>query len=151
MSQFHASHNNASEAISFAEETYNFIKNSDFKSTIQEFHHIVNLSEVHYKLKNFDNAITYSDEAINFLNNIEIDTNSFKDSIQIQYRKPKAILINAKSKYALHTNKSEGFLIDLLNQTKNSLDILEQRKTIINSFLLIRPSLLACQSDSKAR
>ncbi|PWH81691.1 hypothetical protein DIS18_13495 [Algibacter marinivivus] len=134
MSQFHASQNNASEAISYAEETYNFIKNSDFKSTIQEFHHIVNLSEVHYKLKNYDKAITYSNEAINFLYNIEIDTNSFKDSIQIQYRKPKAILINAKSKYALNTDKSEDFLIDLLNQTKNSLDILEQRKTIINSY-----------------
>ena len=134
MSQFHASHNNASKAISYAEETYNFIKNSDFKSTIQEFHHIVNLSEVHYKLKNYDKAITYSNEAINFLNNIEIDTNGFKDSIQIQYRKPKAILISAKSKYALNTDKSEDFLIDLLNQIKNSLDILEQRKTIINSY-----------------
>lgn len=134
MSQFHASHNNASKAISLAEETYTFIKNSDFKSTIQEFHHVVNISEVHYKLKNYNEAITYSNEAIHFLNEITIDNIGFKDSIQIQYRKPKVLLINAKSKYELNTDKSEKFLINLLDQTKNSLQILEQRKTIINSY-----------------
>ena len=134
MSQFHASHNNASKAISLAEESYNFIKNSDFKSTIQEFHHVVNLSEVHFKLKDYKQAILYSNKAISFLDKIVINTNGFKDSIQIQYRKPKALLINAKSKYELEINKSEKFLIDLLDQTKTSLDILEQRKAIINSY-----------------
>lgn len=134
MSQFHASHNNDAKAISLAEETLSFIRNSDFKSTIQEFHHIVNLSEVHYKLKNYEKAISISNEANNFFGNIEIDTGKFIDSVQILYRKPKALLINAKSKYALETDKSEAFLIDLLDQTKNSIEVLEQRKSTINSY-----------------
>ena len=134
MSQFYASHNIAPKAVSLAEESYDFIKSSDFKSTIQEFHHVVNLSEVHYKLKDYEQAILYSKEAIRFSDNIGKKTENFKDSIQIQYRKPKVLLINAKSKYELHTDKSEAFLVNLLDQTKTSLDILEQRKAIVNSY-----------------
>ena len=113
MSQFYASDNNAKKAISIAEEGYDFIKSSDFKYSIQAFHHTVNLSEVHYKLKNYKEAIIYSNEAINFLDKKNMTTNSFKDSVQIQYRKPKALLIHAKSKYYLNPNPSEVFLNDL--------------------------------------
>lgn len=134
MSQFFASINNANKALSLAKESYNFIKTSDYKHSIQEFHHTVNLSEVHYKLKNYNQAITYSNEAINFLNEETITNSTFNDSIQIQYRKPKALLINAKSKYFLNSNKSKIFLTDLLNQVEQSITILEQRKSIIKSY-----------------
>ena len=133
MSQFYASMNNAERAISLAEESYEFIKTSDFKQSLQAFHHIVNLSEVHFKLKNYQEALKYSNEALAFLNQGTIENKTFKDSIQIQYRKPTALLINAKSNYYLNSNKTKAFLTDLLKQTQNGIAILNQRKTIIKS------------------
>jgi CHAT domain-containing protein len=134
MSQFYAKINNSEKAISLAEESYTFIKTSDFKNTLQGFHQILNLSEVHYKLKNYQEALTYSNEALNLLKNENLSTTNFKDSIQIQYRKPKALLINAKCNYYLNRVKSEKFLIGLLDQLDIAIDILEQRKSIITSY-----------------
>lgn len=134
MSQFYASIKNAQRAIGLAKESYNFIKRSDFKSTIQEFHHTVNLSEVYYKLEQYNQAIRYSDEALSFLNNQNMGTINFRDSVQVQYRKPKALLIKTKSKYALTDKKTETDLLELLEQTNDAIKILEQRKTIIKSY-----------------
>ncbi len=145
MSQFFASQNNIDKAISLAKEGYNFIKTSDFKNTLQEFHHLVNLSEVYYKLKNYNEALKYSHEAINFLNQESITNKTFKDSVQIQYRKPKALLINAQSRYFLNSNKSKSFLNDLLKQLDNGIAILDQRKSTIKSYDDL--SLLITEND----
>lgn len=145
MSQFYAKVNNASEAITLAEESYNFIKTSDFKNTLQSFYHILNLAEVHYKLKNYIKALTYSEEALHFLEKNKIISNNFADSIQVQYRKPKALLINAKSKYQLNPHTSKSFLNSLLEQLENGIKILEQRKTIIKSYEDL--SLLISEND----
>ncbi|PWI31133.1 hypothetical protein DI383_00215 [Flavobacteriaceae bacterium LYZ1037] len=134
MSQFYAKIKNSEKAISLAKESYHFIKTSDYKNTIQGFHHILNLSEVYYKLKDYNQALTYSNEALNLLNNKNLSITKFTDSIQIQYRKPKALLINAKSKYYLNSDKSETFLIRLLSQLNNGVEILNQRKEIIKSY-----------------
>jgi len=134
MSQFYAKINKAQKAISMAEESYYFVKTSDFKNTIQGFHHILNLAEVHYKLKDYNQAIIYSNEALNLLNDKNLRSTNFTDSIQIQYRQPKALLINAKSKYHLQNEKSEDFLTELLDQMEIGVSILSRRKEIIKSY-----------------
>ncbi len=134
MSQFYADTNNANKAIPLAEESYRFIKSSDFKNSIQEFHHIVNLSEVHFKLGQYQKAATYSNEAIAFLDKPYFTANGFKDSVQIQYRKPKAFLINAKSKYLLNNTPTENGLKALLEDINSGIAILEQQKSIIKSY-----------------
>ncbi|NJX14517.1 CHAT domain-containing protein [Tamlana crocina] len=134
MSQFYADTNNANKAIPLAEESYRFIKSSDFKNSIQEFHHIVNLSEVHFKLGQYQKAATYSNQAITFLDKPYFRTSGFKDSVHIQYRKPKALLINAKSKYFLNNAPTETDLKALLKEINSGIAILEQRKSIIKSY-----------------
>src|SRR5690606_38228461 len=132
--QFYAKINKAQKAISMAEESYYFIKTSDFKNTIQGFHHILNLAEVHYKLKDYNQAIIYSNEALNLLNDKNLRSTNFTDSIQIQYRQPKALLINAKSKYHLQNENSEDLLTEILDQMESSGSILSRRKEIIKSY-----------------
>ncbi|MFV0572736.1 MAG: CHAT domain-containing protein [Xanthomarina gelatinilytica] len=134
MSLFYAKIQDTEKAISLAEECYHFIKTSDFNNTLQGFHHILNLAEVHFKLKHYKDAQAYSNEALNMLNNKNLITTNFTDSIRIQYRKPKALLINAKSSYYLNTNKTDTFLKELLNQLNNGIAILNQRKEIIKSY-----------------
>ena len=131
-SLFYAKAGMKEKALKLSNELYNFIKTSDYKNTLQEFQHILNFAEVNFILKNHENALKYSNESL------KIGANNFGktsdvDSILIQFHKPKAILINAKSKYRLTSNKSETFLQSLSNNIDKGISILEQRKKTIKS------------------
>ncbi len=130
-SLLYAETNHPEKAISYAMESYDYIKQSDFKDNIQGFHHILNLSEVYFKLHDYKNAIVYADEALQLFSNLKTKTSV--DSIQIQYRKPKALFIQSKSKYQLHKNKDISFLKSILKALEEGIAILEQRKTQITS------------------
>ncbi|WP_310991336.1 CHAT domain-containing protein [Aequorivita marina] len=132
-SLFYAKNNKREKALTLAEETYTFTHTGDFKNTLQEFHHTINLARVHYELKDYNDAILYSNKALKF--NILRQNQKAKasDSILIQYRKPQALYINAASKYYQQENKSAAFLKELLDQINEGISILEQRKKLINN------------------
>ncbi len=65
-SLFAAKNQNKEKALSLAKETYNFTKIGDFKNTLQEFYHTINLAQVHYLLKDYSEAEKYSEEALRF-------------------------------------------------------------------------------------
>ena len=132
-SRFAAKNNKREKAISLAQETYGFTHANDFKNTLQEFYHTLNLAHVHYLLKNYSEAKKFSEEALCF-NLIRNKENiSVSDSILSQYRKPQALLINAQSNYYLNQDKNQGFLKQLLGQIEEGLIILDQRKKVVNN------------------
>lgn len=53
---FAAKNQQKEKALSLAYETYNFTQQGDFKNTLQEFYHIINLAQVHFLLKNYPEA-----------------------------------------------------------------------------------------------
>ena len=131
--QFAARNQLRDKALSLATETYNFTHRGDFKNTLQEFYHTVNLAQVHYLLKNYADAEKYSDEALCF--NILIDGDQTKavDSVLTLYRKPQALLINAKAKYQLSQDKNAFLLKELLQQVESGIAILDQRKKVVTN------------------
>lgn len=133
MSQFYSKHNMADKAISLATESHQFIKRSDFKNTLQDFIHTLNLAEVHFNLKNYKKAYQYSTESLSFYEQNLLKVESSKDIIQIDFYKPKALLIEAQSKYFLYPEKDQAFLVSLLKDVEEGIDILSQRKTVITS------------------
>ena len=145
MSLFYAKINNHEKAITLAKESYNYIKSSEFNHTLQGFHHTLNLAEVYFKLHDYPQAINYSKEALNLLDNKNLTTTNFTDSIQIQYRKPKALLINAQSNYHLESKKTVAFLKQLFDQLQEGIEILNQRKEIIKTYDDL--SLLITEND----
>ena len=132
-SQFAARNQLRDKALSLATETYNFTHRGDFKNTLQEFYHTVNLAQVHYLLKNYAEAEKYSDEALCF--SILDGTNQIKavDSVLTLYRKPQALLINAKAKYQLSPDKNAFLLKELLQQVESGIAILDQRKKVVTN------------------
>ncbi len=134
MSLFYSKTGSEDKALALAQESYDYATSAQFKSNLQKFHHILNLAEVYYNLKDYNQAITYSSEALNLFSGKDFKTSNTQDSILLQYRKPKALLINAQSKYNTNTDKSEPFLKDLLQQIETGKAILDQRKSIIKSF-----------------
>lgn len=132
-SLFAARNNYGEKAISLAKETYDFTHRGDFKNTIQEFNHTINLAQVYYILKDYKEAEKYSSEALAF-NNIRNDEKiNATDSILSQYRKPQAFLINAASKYHLAEKKDPQLLKELLAEINRGIDILDQRKKVVNT------------------
>lgn len=132
-SLFAAKNNNKEKAISLAKETYNFTHTGDFKNTLQEFYHTINLAQVHYLVKDYAAAEKYSDEALQFNVLKKGEKISASDSILSQYRKPQALLINAKSKYYSTEKKNAFFLKDLLHQVEEGIAILNQRKKVVSN------------------
>lgn len=131
-SLFAAKNQMREKALSLAYETYNFTHTGDFKNTLQELYHIINLAQVHYLLKDYAKAEKYSDEALNFVVLTKGEKVNATDSILTHYRKPQALLINAQSKYQLNEKRNVFFLTELLQKVEEGLAILEQRKKVVN-------------------
>jgi tetratricopeptide (TPR) repeat protein len=133
LSNFYIKIKEDKKAILTAKEGHNYVHKGTLKNTLQEFYHTQNLADVFYKLKNYKEAIRFSEEAIQF--NITSNGNKLNatDSILIQYRKPRAFLINTASKYYLFPNKSQEILKQYLKQIETAISILEQRKKVVNT------------------
>ncbi|MCF7560565.1 CHAT domain-containing protein [Sabulilitoribacter multivorans] len=134
MSKFYAKINDSKKALQLATSAYNYTKQNEFENTLMQFHHTVNMAEVYFELKKYNDALSYSNKALEFFSENKLQSQTLSDSIQQEFKKPKAILVNVKSKYYLATEHSESFLIDLLKQINNSIKILEQRKSITKSY-----------------
>ena len=132
-SLFAAKNQKRDKAIYLAKETYDFTHTGDFKNTLQEFYHTINLAQVHYLLKDYKEAEKYSEEALRFNVLKEGEKINATDSILSQYRKPQALLINAKSKYYSTENKNPTFLKGLLHQVEEGISILDQRKKVVSN------------------
>lgn len=132
-SLFMAKHQKKEKALSLALETYEFTHTGEFKNTLQEFYHTVNLAQVHFLLKNYSQAEKFSEEALQFNILNEKEKTSATDSILLQFRKPQALLINAQSKYSLSPVKDTLLLKNLLQQINAGIAILDQRKKVVTN------------------
>ena len=134
MSKFYAKKNEAEKAMELALKGYNFTKRKQFENDLIHFHHTVNLSSVFLILKKDREALKYSEEALDFFNREDSNEKTLMNIVQNEYRKPRALLVNAKAKYQLEEIKSEAFLTALLAQIEEGIAILERRKIIIKTF-----------------
>ncbi len=132
-SLFAAKNGKDKKALELANTTYNYVRSGDFKNTLQEFYHTVNLAQVNFLLKDYEKAKEYSEEALRFNILKNGEKISATDSILCQYRKPQALLINAKAKYFLSKSKRPSFLKEILTQVEDGIAILDQRKKIITN------------------
>lgn len=132
-SLFLAKNQKREKAISLAKESYNFTHKGDFKNTLQELYHTINLAQVYYLLKDYKKAIKYSKEALGFNMEKENKALSISDSILSQYRKPQALLINSASKYFLTEEKTPEFLKELLLQVEDGISVLDQRRKVVTN------------------
>ncbi|MRT16324.1 CHAT domain-containing protein [Vitellibacter sp. q18] len=131
--RFAAKNNMREKALDLAEETYAFTHNGDFKNTLQEFYHTVNLAQVHFLLKNYAEAKKYSAEALEFHVIKKGEKLSAADSILNRYRKPQALLIHAESSYYLAPSRNPFFLKKLLQEIEEGIAILDQRKKLVSN------------------
>ena len=133
MSKFYSKNGDSKKALELAQKGYNHTQNVQFENNLVQFHHVQNMAEVYFNLKNYTEAQNYSEEALSFFNNQLQQSASRTDSIQNEFRKPRSLLINIKSKYNLEINKNEAFLKGILDKIEEGISILNRRKTIIKT------------------
>ncbi len=106
------------------------LKNND-RESILTIDQMVNQALLNYTLKNYEESIKQSETSIKLINKVTTKSLTLIDSIHSEINKPKAILIKAKSLYALTPIKTEENINRLLIELKGAIDILEKRKQIL--------------------
>ncbi|MFK7812263.1 MAG: CHAT domain-containing protein, partial [Maribacter sp.] len=130
MALFYAKYGNSSKALELADEAYKFTQSTSFEGNLQNYLQLLTKAQVHYHIKDFGNAFETSKKGLDFFS-ADSKMLSKIDSIQIYFRKPKNVLIWAKSKYELTDKKTHGFYKELFDALEKSIDILNQRKSIL--------------------
>ena len=131
-SLFYAKNNDYAKAIERADKVYNYLTTVNEGGSLQAFYQQLNIAEINYLNKRYNEAIVYCDKGMSTVNAKMKDGITLLDSVKMDVFKPKAILIKAKSEYALQKNKDTVFLQQLALKLDTALNILEQRKVLID-------------------
>ena len=131
-SLFYANNNDYPNAIQRAKKVYHYLTTVHEGGSLQAFYQELNIAEINYLGKRYREAITFCDNGINTVNAKMKDGITLLDSVKMDVFKPKAILIKAKSQYALQKNKDTFFLEQLASNLDTALNMLEQRKVLID-------------------
>lgn len=122
------------EALNAAETGLKYVRANQGIGTLPEFNHQINLAEVHFLLKSYQESLRLSSNALEKIGNEFLsEERSWLDSIQIETKKPKAILIQVKSSYFLQTQRDQAFLEKSLALLNEAINAIERRKTVLQS------------------
>lgn len=133
MALFHSKHGKADKAIALANEIMTFVSKGSFKGSLQHYNMLLAQAEVFFNLRHYEKAEKQTALGLQFFETL-FNAESRKDSIQIGFRKPKNLLLNAKSNYHLTQEKNEEFYVQSIASLEGALPLLEQRKSVLKSF-----------------
>ncbi len=129
---FYAENKQPKIALSKANKGFNYILKAEGTGSLPHFYQLLNLAEVHFAQGAYNKALEYANKGIKVINTISKSSSNALDSIHTEIKKPKAILIKAKSQYSLLTVKNVVNLTAIQEELKEALNILEKRKTVIH-------------------
>ncbi len=131
---FLATNGKKEEAIAIAQKSYNYILKNGGDDNFPLLKEITTLSNVYFEVEDFEKSNEWAEKGSAYLDDKIKKAASIMDSIQIEFRKPTIMLLEAKSKYHSRQQKGENFLLQLTNKLERAIAILEKRKsTIFNS------------------
>ncbi|WP_418636978.1 CHAT domain-containing protein [Winogradskyella sp.] len=142
---FLAANNQKEKAIAMALKSYNYTFKNGGDNNFPLLKEIVTLSNVYFDVGDYKMAYEWAEKGNTYLKNKIKTASSAMDSLQIEFKKPSILLLEAKSIYHLSEEKNEKFLLQLTNTLNQAITILEKRKaTIFNS-----EDIYALLSESK--
>lgn len=128
---FYAENNMPGKAMDKALKAYNYTREVEGTESLLTFYQMLNMAEVYAASGNYQAALRYSNRALVVVNRISQSSHNLLDSIRIDLKKPKAILIKQKAIYQLLPEKNVEGLNTILNELNKALSILEKRKVLI--------------------
>ena len=103
------------------------------KNSLLAFNQILNLADIHFLLKEYPESLRLSGEALQIMEGRYESEMTWLDSVQTETKKPRAILLHAKSSYQLQPTRDESFLLVIKTKVDEAIRILERRKTALGT------------------
>jgi CHAT domain-containing protein len=132
-SLFYAETGLARQAKTTAKRGLDYVIQNQGKNSLFAFNQILNLADIHYLLQEYQESLRLSDEALQVMDGRYDSQMTWLDSVQTETKKPRAILIQAKSSYQLQKPRDEKFLLVLKQKVEEAILILERRKTALGT------------------
>ncbi|MBL7751939.1 MAG: hypothetical protein JNN29_11180, partial [Chitinophagaceae bacterium] len=102
------------------------------EKSLQAFYQLLNIAEVNYLSARYSEAIRFSRDALTVVNEKVTEGMTVLDSVKIDVFKPKAILLNERSEYAMRPVRDSLYLAGVSVRLEQALQILEKRKVLID-------------------
>jgi CHAT domain-containing protein len=131
-SLFWAAHGELDRAEKAANKAYKYIIEVQGAQSLGAFNQLINLSELYGEAGQYENSLRYAQQGIATLKAQVGQANNRLDSIRMQMYQPLAILLREKARYALSSARDSGLLSDISRQLNAAIEILEQRKVILD-------------------
>jgi len=128
-SSFLAETKEKQKAEQLALKGYNYTVKFAPNEGLVQFKQLLNLAEVNFKIGNIEKSVVKSNDALKLLETIQ-NSGSILDSVQLEYQKPKAVLIKTRSAHQLQQNRDSLFLKKLYEEMQKTISILERQKSI---------------------
>ncbi len=128
---FFSENGSGARGFAIAKNAYDYVMKNEKEESLMRFSHLLNLSEVSYNNNQYKQAGEYSIQGSHVLDQVMHTSKTLLDSIRMEIRQPKAILLESKAEYQLMAVKDVAGLTKLLDRLKAALALLERRKTII--------------------
>lgn len=103
------------------------------KNSLLAFNQTLNLADIHFLLKEYPESLRLSGEALQIMEGRYESEMTWLDSVQTETKKPRAILLHAKSSYQLQPSRDENFLLAIKTKVDEAISILERRKTALGT------------------
>ncbi|HYC30579.1 MAG TPA: hypothetical protein VEB42_17205, partial [Chitinophagaceae bacterium] len=130
---FYAQNKLLPKALAKANKAYNYVVRTEGTASLLHFHQLLNFAEIHFASGDHKKAIEYSEQSLAVVNGIIKTSTTLLDSIHIELKKPRAILLRERSTYELLAVKDINSLTVILENLKRALAIVEKRKSVLQS------------------
>ncbi len=131
--RFLAESGKETQAINKANTAYEYVRENQGGQSLMAFQQELSVGEVFYVLSRFKESQFWSEKALKTLNSQFSGKESLLDSLQLERNKPQAMLLSAKSRYAIREEKDTVFLKALLLELESGLEALDRRKIFLES------------------
>jgi CHAT domain-containing protein len=129
---FYAENKEPQTAAAKANKGYNYVVKNQGANSLTAFYQLLNLSQVFFLSGRFSEALTYSTKGLEVVNASIRNSANLLDSIKMELKKPKAILLKEKAQYELLQKKDFASLSAMLKELNEALSLLERRKSVIS-------------------
>lgn len=130
---FNAENGNGEKARAQAQKTLEYVLKTHGENTLLAFKHRLNVASVYYELGRYQDALNQSRQSLTTLQQQHFQRQHLLDSVQVEFKKPDAMLIRAKAEYQLESNRDSTFLVGQLEYLDNALTILDKRRAMLSA------------------
>lgn len=128
---FYAENGDHKRGMTLGQKGYAYVVKTQGRQSLAAFHQLLNLAEIYEQAGDAAHALQYSKDGLQVVNQYMLQTGNLLDSVKVEIKKPRAILIKARAEYTLLEKKDESQLRALLKELDEALAILERKKTIM--------------------